>query len=61
MDDKIIEFTHLLRENGLKVSAAENMDTFSALGLGRNPEPAGLERYVACDVGEADRRYSCLR
>src|SRR5215510_12903127 len=33
MDDKIIEFTHLLRENGLKVSVAENMDTFSALGL----------------------------
>jgi len=33
MDDKIIEFTHLLRENGLKVSAAENMDTFAALGL----------------------------
>jgi uncharacterized protein len=33
MDDKVIEFTHLLRHNGLKVSAAENMDTFSALGL----------------------------
>lgn len=33
MDDKIIEFAHLLRENGLKVSAAENMDTFAALGL----------------------------
>lgn len=33
MDDKIIEFTHLLRENGLKISSAENMDTFSALGL----------------------------
>ena len=33
MDDKIIEFSHLLRENGLKVSAAENMDTFAALGL----------------------------
>jgi len=33
MDDKFIEFTHLLRQNGLKVSAAENMDTFAALGL----------------------------
>lgn len=33
MDEKLIEFTHLLRENGLKVSAAENMDTFAALGL----------------------------
>ncbi len=33
MDDKIIEFTQLLRENGLKISSAENMDTFSALGL----------------------------
>src|SRR6266542_4495361 len=33
MDDKVIEFTHLLRHNGLKVSAAENMDTFAALGL----------------------------
>jgi len=33
MDDKLIEFTHLLRQNGLKVSAAENMDTFAALGL----------------------------
>ena len=33
MDDKIIEFGNLLRQNGLKVSAAENMDTFAALGL----------------------------
>jgi uncharacterized protein with von Willebrand factor type A (vWA) domain len=33
MDDKLLEFTHLLRHNGLKVSAAENMDTFAALGL----------------------------
>ena len=33
MDDKLIEFTHLLRQNGLKVSVAENMDTFAALGL----------------------------
>lgn len=33
MDDKFIEFTHLLRENGLKVSAAENMDTLAAVGL----------------------------
>ena len=33
MDDKIIEFAHLLRQNGLTVSAAENMDTFAALGL----------------------------
>lgn len=33
MDDKFIEFTHLLRQNGLTVSAAENMDTFAALGL----------------------------
>jgi uncharacterized protein len=33
MDNKFIEFTHLLRENGLKVSAAENMDTLAAVGL----------------------------
>lgn len=33
MDDKIIEFTALLRQNGLKVSVADNMDTFAALGL----------------------------
>lgn len=33
MDDKIIEFTALLRQNGLKVSTADNMDTFFALGL----------------------------
>ena len=33
MDDKLVEFAHLLRENGIKVSAAENMDTFAALGL----------------------------
>jgi len=33
MDDKFIEFTHLLRQNGLKVSAAENMDTLAAVGL----------------------------
>jgi len=37
MDDKIIEFTTLLRQNGLRVSMAENMDSFHALeflGLG---------------------------
>jgi hypothetical protein len=33
MDDKFIEFTHLLRQNGLKASAAENMDTLAAVGL----------------------------
>ena len=33
MDDKIIEFTTLLRQNGLRVSMAENMDTFHALEL----------------------------
>jgi len=33
MDDKIIEFTGLLRRNGLRVSMAENMDTFHALEL----------------------------
>src|SRR6266481_2441091 len=33
MDDKIIEFTSLLRQNGLRVSMAENMDSFHALHL----------------------------
>jgi hypothetical protein len=33
MDDKIIEFTALLRQNGLRVSMAEHMDTFRALQL----------------------------
>jgi uncharacterized protein with von Willebrand factor type A (vWA) domain len=33
MDDKIIEFTHLLRQNGVKVSPAENLEALSALGL----------------------------
>src|SRR5258706_11938909 len=33
MDDKIIEFTSLLRQNGLRVSMAENMDSFQALRL----------------------------
>ena len=33
MDDKIIEFAALLRHNGLRVSMAENMDTFYALEL----------------------------
>lgn len=33
MDDKIIEFTALLRHNGLRVSMAENMDSFHALEL----------------------------
>jgi len=33
MDDKIIEFTSLLRQNGLRVSMAENMDSFHALEL----------------------------
>ena len=31
MDDKIVEFTELLRQNGLRVSMAENMDSFHAL------------------------------
>ena len=37
MDDKIIEFISLLRHNGLRVSMAENMDSFHAtqlIGLG---------------------------
>ena len=33
MDDKVIEFATLLRENGLRVSMAENMDSFHALRL----------------------------
>jgi uncharacterized protein len=33
MDDKIIEFTALLRQNGLRVSMAENIDSFHALEL----------------------------
>src|SRR5262245_8918898 len=33
MDDKLIEFTTLLRQNGLRVSMAENMDSFHALQL----------------------------
>ncbi len=33
MDDKILEFTSLLRQNGLRVSMAEHMDTFHALQL----------------------------
>ena len=33
MDDKIIEFANLLRHNGLRVSVAENMDSFHALEL----------------------------
>ncbi|MFI5365737.1 MAG: VWA domain-containing protein [Candidatus Binatia bacterium] len=33
MDDKIIEFATLLRENGLRVSLAENMDGFHAVAL----------------------------
>ena len=37
MDDKVIEFTSLLRQNGLRVSVSEDMDSFQAvkvLGLG---------------------------
>jgi len=33
MDDKIVEFTHLLRQNGVKVSPAENLEALAALGL----------------------------
>ena len=33
MDDKIIEFVGLLRQNGVRVSFAESMDTFRALDL----------------------------
>lgn len=33
MDDKIIAFTSLLRQNGLRVSMSENMDSFHALQL----------------------------
>ncbi len=33
MDAKLIEFTTLLRQNGLRVSMAENMDSFQAVGL----------------------------
>ena len=33
MDDKIISFVGLLRQNGVRVSFAESMDTFRALDL----------------------------
>jgi len=33
MDDKIIEFTSLLRQNGLRVSVSEDMDGFQAVKL----------------------------
>jgi uncharacterized protein with von Willebrand factor type A (vWA) domain len=33
MDNRIIEFTSLLRQNGVRVSMVENMDTFQALRL----------------------------
>lgn len=33
MDDKIVEFIHLLRQNGVKVSPAENLDALAAVGL----------------------------
>ena len=31
MDDKLVEFTHLLRQNGLRVSLSETMDAFRAV------------------------------
>jgi hypothetical protein len=33
MDEKLVEFTSLLRRNGLRVSLAESMDTFRALDV----------------------------
>ena len=33
MDDKIVEFVHLLRQNGVKVSPAENLEALAAVGL----------------------------
>ena len=33
MDDKVIQFASMLRQNGLRVSMAENMDGFHALEL----------------------------
>ena len=33
MEDRIVEFTNVLRRNGMRVSLSENMDAFRALGL----------------------------
>ena len=33
MDEKLVEFGNLLRQNGLRVSLAESMDTFAALSV----------------------------
>ncbi|TMA38720.1 MAG: VWA domain-containing protein [Deltaproteobacteria bacterium] len=33
MNEKLLEFSNLLRQNGLRVSLAENMDTFRALSV----------------------------
>src|SRR3990170_2158575 len=33
MDDRIVEFSNVLRRNGVRVSLAENMDAFRALDL----------------------------
>ncbi|TAK01991.1 hypothetical protein EPO44_08680, partial [bacterium] len=33
MDDRVVEFSHVLRRNGVRVSLSENMDAFRALNL----------------------------
>src|SRR3970282_358393 len=33
MDDKLVEFSNLLRQNGLRVSLTESMDTLRALAV----------------------------
>ena len=33
MDDKLIEFSNLLRQNGVRVSVAEDLDSFAALRM----------------------------
>ena len=47
MDAKVVEFTALLRQNGVRVSLAETMDAFRALDAGRPRRPRDGPRRAA--------------
>jgi uncharacterized protein len=64
MDGKLVEFAHLLRQNGLRVSLAETMDAFQAIehvGLGDRTTLQAVLRATlvkrGCDVPAFERLF----
>jgi uncharacterized protein with von Willebrand factor type A (vWA) domain len=51
MDERLVEFSALLRQNGVRVSVAESMDAFRALGVTGLMERAEVRAALRTTMG----------